>query len=127
MANPLHLQFSYYSFFLVQSFDCLLFLSLTHHLFPDRTILSPPTRFFIFANATTLFPFVLLVFLLRGHHVSSKVGSEVACAFTLFHGLVLLLLGWQGWTGAWCFDQFWLSVGFHGFWFGSGVVALAGK
>jgi hypothetical protein len=126
MSNPLHLQLSYLSFFFVQTFDCLLFLSLTHQLFPDRTILTPPTQFFIFANATTLFPFVLLVFLLRDHHVSSDVGKRVALAFTLFHGLVLVLQGYQGLGGGWCFDQFWASVGFHGVWFVSGAAALAG-
>jgi len=126
MLNPLHLQLSYISFFFVHTFDCVLFLSLTHNLFPERTILTPATQFFIFANATTLFPFVLLVFLLRRHPVSSDVGNKVAWTFTLFHGGVLVLQGYQGLSGGWCFDQFWLSVGFHGVWFGSGATALAG-
>src|SRR5271169_5049127 len=105
MPNPVHLQISYLSSFLVQIFTCLAFLFLTHNLVPEPTILTPATQFFIFSNANTLFPFVLLVFALRDHHVSSDVGNKVALAFTLFHGGVLVLQGYQGLSGGWCLDQ----------------------
>jgi hypothetical protein len=124
--NPAHLRLAYITFFLVQTFDCFLFTSLSPQLFTDRSILTGPTIFFIRSNAVTLFPFVLLVFMLRGHHISTAVGQRVAWAYTLFHGLALVFVGWTKISGSWHFEQFWASVGFHGAWFASGVAALLG-
>ena len=123
--NPGYLRLAYLSFFLVQSFDCLLFVTLSPQLFTDPSSLTGPTQFFIRANAATLFPFVLLVFLFRKYHISSEPGRRVAWAFTLFHGLVLALLSWTKITGQWHLEPFWLSVAFHATWFACGCAALA--
>jgi hypothetical protein len=122
--NPFHLQISYWSFFIIQSLDVYLFLTLDRNLFTDPSILTEPTQFFIRANGTTLFPFALLVFMLRKYPVEGDVGKTVARSFTLFHGLVLLFLAWTRLTGLWTFGPFWASVGFHGIWFASGLAAL---
>jgi hypothetical protein len=127
IRNPRHLQLAYLSFFLVQSFDCFLFLMLSPQLFKDASVLTPATRFFIRANATTLFPFILLIFLLRKHHVSSAVGQTVAHAFCLFHGIVLVFITWtRAAEDEWSLEPSWAGIGFHGVWFASGVAALAG-
>ena len=85
-----------------------------------------PTHFFIRANAVTLFPLVLLVFLLGDHHVESPVGKRVAWVFTLFHGLALLLIIWYRLNEPWHLEPFWGGVAFHGGWFLSGAAALMG-
>ena len=125
-SNPRHLRLAYISSFLVQTFDCFLFIILSPQLFTDQSILTGPTQFWIRANATTLFPFVSLIFLLRHHHVSSDVGRRVVWMFTLFHGLVLLLQAWILLSGRWHMDLFWASVAFHGTWFASGMAAIMG-
>ena len=125
-SNPGHLRIAYVSFFLVQSFDCFLFTSLSHRLFTDRAILTAPTHFFIRANAITLFPFILLVFLLRDQHVSTPIGKRVAMTFTLFHGLALVLITAYKVYGSWALEPFWAGFAFHGAWFASGTAALLG-
>ena len=124
--NPRHLRIAYISFFVVQSLDCFLFITLHPQLFKDQSVLSDPTQFFIRANAITLFPFILLVFSLRGHHVSSSIGRRVVIAFTLFHALGLFLLFWARIHGSWHLDPFWAAVGCHTAWFASGAAALMG-
>ena len=126
MRNPRYLHIAYISFFFVQSFDCLLFITLSRHLFKDRSILTGPTQFWIQANAVVLFPLALLVFLLRHEHITSSVGRRVAWAFTLFHALSLGLVAWHWIFGLWILDHTWAVVGFHGTWFASGAAALAG-
>ena len=81
--------------------------------FSDLSVANPPPlpwphnphSSHIFSNPTTLFPFVPLVYLLRGYRVSSDVGKRVDWAITLFYGLVLVLLGYQAWNQGWLFDQ----------------------
>ena len=126
LKNPRHLQLAYLSYFVVQSLDSFLFITLHPQLFKDRSILSGPTQFFIRSNAVTLFPFILLVFLLRKHHVSSDIGRKVAKVFTLFHTLALGLIFWARVHGPWHLEPFWASVGFHGAWCASGAAALMG-
>jgi hypothetical protein len=124
--NPRYLRLSYLSFFIIQTFDCFLFATLSPFLFTDRSILSGPAQFFIRANATTLFPLVLLIFMLRDHHVSTEVGRTVATVFVLFHALVMVLVAWHACFGPWVLGQYIASFTFHGAWMTSGIVALAG-
>ena len=124
--NPRYLRLSYLSFFVIQTFDCFLFTSLSPFLFTDRSILNGPTQFFIRANAATLFPLVLLIFMLKKHHVSTEVGRTVASVFVLFHALVLGLVSWHAYFGPWVLGQYIASFAFHGAWMASGIVALAG-
>ena len=124
--NPRHLRLAYLSFFLIESFDCFLYLTLSSQLFTESSILTPPTVFFIRTNATTLFPFILLIFLLRNQHVSGSVGRQVARVFCLFHGVVLILIVVVRMTGSWGLEPFWVGVALHVVWLASGVAALAG-
>ena len=126
LSNPRHLRLAYISFFLVQTFDCILFVTLSPQLFTDSSILTGPTQFWIRANATTLFPFVWLVFLLRQHHVSSHVGQRVVWIFVLFHALVLSFQSWTRLSGRWHLEPFWAVIAFHGAWFASGIAAIPG-
>jgi hypothetical protein len=126
--NPRHLRYAYLSFLLIQTFDCYLFTSLSTLIFPDRTILTGPTQFFIRANAVSLFPYIVLIFLLRDVPVSTPIGRAVALSFTLLHGLALVFNSWHGGYGPWSFDPaaFWSAVFVHGMWFASGTAALMG-
>jgi len=124
--NPTHLLIAYWTFFLVQTFDCFLFLTLSPHLFKISSVLTGPTRFFIRSNALTLFPFVLLVFSLRRHHVSTEVGKTVLRSFVMFHAGVLAFVGWCVFSGWWYLDPVMGVVGFHGSWLASGLVAMVG-
>jgi hypothetical protein len=124
--NPLYLRLSYISFFVIQTFDCFLFTRLSPMLFTDPSILTGPTQFFIRSNAVTLFPLVLLVFLLRDYHVSTDVGRKVAWVFVLFHTLAVVLVSWHAYFGPWVLGQYILSFAFHGAWLLSGIAALSG-
>jgi hypothetical protein len=121
--NPRYLRFAYISFFSVQSLDCILFLTLSPQLFPP-SVLSPSTRFFISADATTLFPLVLLVYLLRDQHISSPVGKRVALAFCVFHTMVLGLVFWARLYNEYWLEPFWAAVAFHAAWLACGLAAL---
>ena len=124
-SNPRYLQLAYFSFFALQFFDCFMLATMSPLLFP-ASIFSGPTQFFIRANATNLFPLTLLIFLLRKHHISTSVGRRVLWVFTLFHGLVFLLVMWFWLYGPWVLDLYWASLSVHGVWFVCGVAALAG-
>ena len=125
-SNPGYLKLAYISFFLVQSLDTFLFLTLSPQLFKTASILTGPTQFFIRSNAVTLFPFCLLVFRLRNHPISTPVGRIVAQSFVLFHGAVLVFVGWCVVSGRWYLEPLYGVLGFHGFWFVCGSAALAG-
>jgi hypothetical protein len=125
-SNPGYLKLAYISFFLVQSLDTFLFLTLSPQLFKTASILTGPTQFFIRSNAVTLFPFCLLVFRLRKHPITTPVGRIVAQSFVLFHGAVLVFVGWCVVSGRWYLEPLYGVLGFHGFWFVSGSAALAG-
>jgi len=122
--NPDYLRYAYLSFVLTQVLQFFLLITLAQPVFPDRSILTGPTQFWIRAHTTSTLPFALLVFLLRDQPVSTPVGKKVALAFTLLHAFALLLVIWYRAYETWWMEPFWVSVVTHSLWFASGAAAL---
>lgn len=87
-TNPLWVQWIYISSFIVQSCDTVAFITLKGFPFFKRSTgnLTPFSIFVVRTYAATLFPFKLLCFLLRKHHIAhSEVGQAVGICFGLMH------------------------------------------
>jgi hypothetical protein len=124
--NPHHLRIAYNSYFLIQLLSTILLTTLHQSIFPDPSLLTAPTVFFIRGDAGYLFPFISLVWLLRDNHVSTPVGKKVAVGFGLANLWSLGLVGGTRLSGGWIMEGWRSSLILHGLWGVPGIVALAG-
>ncbi|KAH8705607.1 hypothetical protein BGW36DRAFT_15922 [Talaromyces proteolyticus] len=90
----------YTSALVIQTGDAFVFFTLSPVFFPEAAradlAISPAGRFFTRCTGTVLFPFVLLGYLLRHHHIRrTEVGRALGACFTLYHAGCLAMYSWS--------------------------------
>ncbi|KAG8815229.1 hypothetical protein FRC19_001175 [Serendipita sp. 401] len=88
LPNPFWIQLLYIVSFVIQTCDCMAFMTLKVFPILSRRSgnLTPFGVFALRAYACCLFPFKLLCFLLRGHSIGhTEVGQAVGTCFLLMH------------------------------------------
>jgi hypothetical protein len=113
----------YLSAMVIQTGDAIVFTTLSPLFLPAGAradlATSPAGRFFTRATGTVVFPFVLLTYLLRDHHIRhTQVGRAVGRCFTLYNAACLAMYSWSRCVGGeYGLDGvFGIVVGTHAAW-----------